>query len=221
MTAHDSAANDHAAAASASFVHRYVPASAPGRPPLLLLHGTGGNEDDLIGLGQRVAPGAALISPRGKVREGGAPRFFRRFAEGVFDEEDLAFRAGELADFVAALRAEHGLPAPVALGFSNGANIAAALLLLRPDVLSGAVLLRAMAPFRTPPAAAIPGTPVLMLSGDRDPIVPAENAERLAQTLAGAGARVNHRVLPAGHGLSSPDLSLTHQFLEELSASAR
>lgn len=204
------------AAPAPSFVHRYVPAAVPDRPPVLLLHGTGGNEEDLLGLGERVAPGSALISPRGKVAEGGANRFFRRFAEGVFDEDDLIARTHELADFVAAIRAREGVPAPVALGFSNGANIAAAMLLLRPEVLAGAVLLRAMAPFRNPPQAAIPGTPVLLLSGDMDPIVPAENAARLAATLTGAGAEVTHQVLPTGHGLSSPDLSLTHRFLAGL-----
>lgn len=205
---------------ASSFVHRYVPASAPGRPPILLLHGTGGSEDDLLGLGERVAPGSALVSPRGKVNEGGAARFFRRFAEGVFDEEDLVARTHELADFIEAIRAEHKLPAPVALGFSNGANIAAAMLLLRPQALAGAVLMRAMSPFENPPAAAIPGTPVLLLSGDTDPIVPAANAARLASTLEGAGARVTHQVLPAGHGLSSPDLRLAQQFLAGLATPA-
>ncbi|MBS7542385.1 alpha/beta hydrolase [Ancylobacter oerskovii] len=213
------------AAAPSTFVHRYVPASAPGRPPILLLHGTGGNEDDLLGLGERVAPGSALISPRGKVREGGANRFFRRFAEGVFDEEDLAARTHELADFVDAIRAQEDVPAPVAIGFSNGANIAAAMLLLRPGTLAGAVLLRAMSPFAensrfADPVAAIPGTPVLLLSGDADPIVPAADAARLAATLKGAGAEVTRQVLPAGHGLSSPDLGLTHRFVAGLSVPA-
>ncbi|GAB4069666.1 alpha/beta hydrolase [Ancylobacter sonchi] len=220
MNADPRVAASHAAASTPSFIHRYVPATAPGRPPILLLHGTGGSEDDLLGLGERVAPGSALISPRGKVREGGANRFFRRFAEGLFDEEDLVARTHELADFIAAIRAQEGLPAPVAVGFSNGANIAASMLLLRPEVLAGAVLLRAMSPFRAPPEATIPGTPVLLLSGDADPIVPAENAARLAATLKGAGAEVTHQVLPTGHGLSSPDLSLTHRFLAGLSAPA-
>ena len=118
--------------AGLSFVHRYEPAAQPERPPLLLLHGTGGDEHDLIPLGRMLAPGAALLSPRGKVLEGGMPRFFRRLAEGVFDEEDVRKRAHDLADFVETARAAYGLPAPVAVGFSNGANIAAALLLLRP-----------------------------------------------------------------------------------------
>ena len=151
-----------------SFIHRFEPATSPGQLPLLLLHGTGGDENDLLPLGRTVAPGAALLSPRGQTLEAGMPRFFRRLAEGVFDEDDLTRRTHELADFVERARAEHGLPAPVALGFSNGANIAAAMLLLRPQVLAGAVLLRAMSPFAKPPAAALDGKPVLIVSGSFD-----------------------------------------------------
>src|SRR6516162_6371795 len=129
-----------------SHPHRYVPATAPDKSPILLLHGTGGDENDLLPLGRLVAPGAALLSPRGKVLEGGMPRFFRRLTEGVFDEEDVRRRALELSDFVAEARAAYGIAAPFALGYSNGANIAAAVLPLRPDVLAGAILLRAMVP---------------------------------------------------------------------------
>ncbi len=120
-----------------SFAHRFLPATGPGRAPLLLLHGTGGDESDLLPLGQAVAPGAALLSPRGQVLEHGQPRFFRRLAEGVFDEADLRRRVEDLAGFIGQARDAYGLPAPVALGFSNGANIAAAMLLLRPEVLAG------------------------------------------------------------------------------------
>src|ERR1044071_6750297 len=108
------------------------------------------------------------------------PRFFRRRAEGVFDEEDVRFRALELADFVAEAREAYGLPAPIALGFSNGANIAAAMLQLRPQALAGAVLLRAMVPLQDAPRSKLEGLPVLIVSGAADPIIPAENAERLA-----------------------------------------
>ena len=135
-----------------SFVHRFKPATEPGRPPLLLLHGTGGNEDDLLSFGGMISAGSALISPRGKVLEAGMPRFFRRLREGVFDEDDIRNRADELAGFIAEARQAYGIAAaPLAVGFSNGANIAAALLQLRPEALAGAVLLRAMVPLQKPP----------------------------------------------------------------------
>lgn len=203
-------------AAGLSFVHRFEPGTAPGHPPVLLLHGTGGDEGSLLELGRAMAPGSPLLSPRGKVLEHGMPRFFRRLAEGVFDEEDVKRRAHELADFVAAARETYGLAAPVALGFSNGANIAAALLLLRPEALSGAVLLRAMVPLADPPAARLAGKPVLMLTGVSDPIVPAGNAARLAAMLVQAGAEVTHRTLPVGHGLSQPDVTMTRDWVERL-----
>jgi phospholipase/carboxylesterase len=197
-----------------SFVHRYEPAADANRPPLLLLHGTGGDENDLIDLGRMVAPGAALLSPRGKVLEGGSLRFFRRLAEGVFDEDDVRKRANELADFIGEARQAYGLPAPVAVGFSNGANIAAATLLLRPESLSGAVLLRAMVPLAMPPAANLSGKPVLILSGSMDAMIPETNAGRLVSSLRNAGADVQHRTLPAGHGLSQADLTIARDFLQ-------
>lgn len=202
------------------FIHRFETATAPGLAPLLLLHGTGGTENDLLPLGRTVAPGAALLSPRGRTLEAGMPRFFRRLAEGVFDEDDLIRRTHELADFVEQARAEYGLPAPIALGFSNGANIAAAMLLLRPEVLSGAVLLRAMSPFAKPPAAALDGKPVLIVSGNFDPIIPEENAARLAETLSGAGGSVEHRSLPTGHSLSQADLGLVRDWFARRQAPA-
>jgi len=191
-----------------SFAHRYEPATASGRPPLLLLHGTGGDENDLLALGRMVSPGSALLSPRGKVLENGMPRFFRRLAEGVFDEEDVRFRAGELADFVTGARQAYGLEAPIALGFSNGANIAAAMLMLHPETLAGAALLRAMVPLQDTPKSDLAGKRVLMVSGSMDPIIPAENSSRLAASLSEAGAEVQHEELPTGHGLSQTDLHL-------------
>ena len=196
-----------------SFVHRFEPAGAPDRPPLLLLHGTGGDETDLLPLGRMLAPGAALLSPRGPVLENGMPRFFRRLAEGVFDEADLRRRAADLAAFVGAARETYGLPAPLTVGFSNGANIAAAMLLLHPEVLAGALLIRAMVPLAEPPAADLAGRPVLILSGSLDPIVPAQNAARLAAQLGAAGAAVTHEVLPAGHGLTQADLARAQAWL--------
>ena len=203
-------------ATTLSFTHRFEPATATGRPPLLLLHGTGGDEADLLPLGQMIAPGSALLSPRGRVLEHGMPRFFRRLAEGVFDEADVVRQANALADFVAEAREAYGLAAPVAVGFSNGANIAAAVLLLRPEALAGAVLVRAMVPLSKPPKAELAGKPALILSGSSDPIIPAENAGRLARQLTEAGARVEHETLPTGHGLTQADATLAKRFLDGL-----
>jgi phospholipase/carboxylesterase len=195
-----------------SFIHRIVP-GAGGSRPLLLLHGTGGDENDLIPLGEAIAPGAALLSPRGKVLEHGMPRFFRRLAEGVFDEDDVRRRADELADFVDGARERYGLAQPIALGYSNGANIAAAVLLLRPDTLFGAILLRAMVPLNPAPRPDLGGKPVLIVSGTQDSIAPADNAARLAKLLRDAGAVVDHRLVSAGHGLSQGDVVLARNWI--------
>lgn len=202
---------------SLGFVHRYEPGRTTA-PPLLLLHGTGGDESDLLPLGRALAPGAALLSPRGAVLENGMPRFFRRLAEGVFDEEDVRRRARDLAGFVAGARHAYGLAAPLALGFSNGANIAAAMLLLCPEALAGAVLLRPMVPLAAPTGETLAGRPVLMLSGASDPTVPAETAHRLAEMLAGRGAAVEHRTLPAGHGLTAMDVEAARRWLGDRAA---
>jgi phospholipase/carboxylesterase len=203
-----------------AFVHRFEPAARAGAPTLLLLHGTGGNESDLIPLGRVLAPGAALLSPRGKVLEHGMPRFFRRLAEGVFDEEDVRRRALELAAFIGEARSRYGLAALVAVGYSNGANIAAAMLFVASDALAGAVLLRAMVPLSTRPEADLAGRPVLILSGTMDPIAVPDNAARLASALADAGARVAHRTLPAGHQLSQGDVDVAREWLAALEADA-
>jgi phospholipase/carboxylesterase len=201
------------------FIHRYSTATRPGLPPLLLLHGTGGNEDDLLPLGDRLLPGAARLSPRGQVLERGMPRFFRRLAEGVFDLDDLRRRTDELADFVASARTEYGLAAPpVAVGFSNGANIAAALLLLRPGTLGGAPLLRPMVPLVPDPLPALGGVPIQINAGLADPIVLPEQSEALAELLRRAGATVSLDWLKVGHTLSPADLELGTRFLGALSA---
>jgi phospholipase/carboxylesterase len=161
-----------------------------------------------------VAPGAPLLSPRGKVLENGMPRFFRRLAEGVFDFADVERRAQELADFVIAAGKHYHTELPVAFGYSNGANIAAAVLLLRPEALSGAILLRAMVPLQDEPQSAGSTTPVLIISGSRDRIVPIESATRLAGMLRGHGMAVDHQILEAGHELTQEDAQLAAQWLK-------
>jgi phospholipase/carboxylesterase len=203
-----------------SFIHRFAPGNRREAAPLLLLHGTGGDENDLLPLGQAIAPGASLLSVRGKVLEHGMPRFFRRLAEGVFDEDDVRKRANELADFVAAARERYDLAAPIALGYSNGANIAAAMMLLRPEALSGGILLRAMVPLRDAPKVELSGKPVLIVSGTSDPIIPASNAARLAAMLTKAGADVQQKVLPVGHQLSQADLTVAKAWLQGVEAAA-
>jgi predicted esterase len=186
-------------------------------PTLLLLHGTGGTEEDLVPLGSMLAPGAALLSPRGKVLEGRMPRFFRRLAEGLFDVEDLVARTHELADFVARATAVYSLdPTRItALGFSNGANIGASLLLLHPQVLRGAALLRPMVPLEPSPLPNLEGTPVLLAAGRDDPLIAPEETERLAALLGRAGADVTVSWSPGGHGLMPNDIETVRGWLAE------
>ena len=177
---------------SGDLVHNFEP-GVPGNPQtLLLLHGTGGNENDLLPLGRALAPGAALLSPRGKILENGMPRFFRRLAEGVFDLPDLYARTDELGDFVAWATERYRLTpeALTAVGFSNGANIAASLLLRRPRLLRSAILFRAMVPFEPDQIPDLRGARVRIGGGRLDPIVPVANTARLAEILERAGARV-------------------------------
>ena len=185
-----------------------APASAHA-PTLLLLHGTGGNEHDLVPLADTLAPGAGVLSPRGKVLERGMPRFFRRLSEGVFDLDDLRIRTHELAAFVAAAATHYGLGPKgiVAVGFSNGANIAASTLLLEPGVLAGAILFRAMVPIVPDPLPALGGTSVFMSNGRTDSLIPAAEADRLAVLLRQAGAIVDVEWQPGGHQLTRQDLA--------------
>lgn len=202
---------------SLGFVHRFVPAEDVGASPtLLLLHGTGGNESDLLPLGRQIAPEASLLSPRGKVLEHGMPRFFRRLAEGVFDIEDLTVRTNELADFVTAAAAYGFDPRRViAVGYSNGANIAASLMLLRPGVLAGAILFRPMVPLVPQPLPDLSGTFVFAAAGRNDPIVPPRETERLVALLEEAGAAVTVRWQAGGHALAHEEVRAAAAWLSE------
>ncbi len=204
-------------AADLGFIHRYAPAATEGQPTLLLLHGTGGDENDLVPLAQELLPGAGVLSPRGRVLESGMPRFFRRLAEGVFDLDDLRLRASELADFVIAAAAHYKFdPARVvAIGFSNGANIASSLMLLRPGVLAGGVLLRAQVVIVPDPIPQHAGTRVLISNGQLDPLVSPAETERLAALLRSTGADVTLMWQPGGHNLTRGDLAAAHTWLHE------
>jgi len=198
-----------------AFEHVYRATASSSAPTLLLLHGTGGTEHDLLPLAANIAPAAGILSPRGKVLEGSMPRFFRRLAEGVFDLDDLRFRTHELAVFVEASAARYGFDAArvVAVGFSNGANIAASLLLLTPGVLSGAILFRAMVPIVPDPLPSLTGTRILMSNGRADPLIPATQAETLAELFRRCGADLTLEWQPGGHNLTKRDIELAARFL--------
>jgi len=199
-----------------SFVHRFVPAEPPGGPTtLLLLHGTGGDENDLLPLGKVLSPGAALLSPRGKVLEHGMPRFFRRLALGVFDEQDLKARTDELASFIREATAAYhpGIGKIFAVGYSNGANIASSLLLLYPGVLRGAVLFHPMVPFVPEVLPDLSSLPIFIGAARNDEIVPPAETERLATMLRNCRADVSVHWEPGGHGLSPGEVEAARRWL--------
>lgn len=186
------------------FIHRFVPTedSASGET-LLVLHGTGGDENDLIGIGQAIAPGAAILSPRGNVLENGAPRFFRRISEGVFDPKEVRSRAEELARFIRAAVITYRLDASriFALGYSNGANVASTVMLVEPGILQGAILFRPMLVYEPTEKSELDGSAVFISAGRMDPIVPTESVERLVALLESAHAEVTLKWQLAAHSL--------------------
>lgn len=201
------------------FVHVWKPRADPAdAPTLLVLHGTGGDEHDLVPLAEALAPHANVLSPRGQVSENGMPRFFRRFAEGVLDADDLKARAIELADFLARAADAYGFdPARVhALGYSNGANVALGILFERPRALAGAALARPMLAYEPAPARALEGKRALVLAGARDPFTTPAQAQRLADVLAAQGAAVELHVEPAGHELGRGDLDAARRWAESV-----
>jgi phospholipase/carboxylesterase len=196
--------------------HVWLPGSST--PPLLLLHGTGGDEHDLLVLRQHLAPDAPVLSPRGTVSEDGMARFFRRIREGVFDEEDLRLRADELAAFLTAAEQKYDVPAGswLAVGFSNGANMASALLLRHPESLAGAVLLAAMVPFADdePNDHALAGKRVLIVNGDRDPMATPDQTTRLTEQLRRRSADVELLPFPGGHTIDPTQLPQIKNFID-------
>jgi phospholipase/carboxylesterase len=198
-----------------AFIHRFEKGTNEKAHPVLLLHGTGGSENYLLPLGRIVAPNAPLLSPRGKVLENSMPRFFRRFAEGVLDEDDVRRRANELADFVSEARNHYGILSPIVLGYSNGANMAVAMLLLRPEALAGAILLRpAMIPLSQVPSNDLAGKPILIISGASDPTISAERFSELLSLLQQRTGSVEHRTIRIGHEISPIDGTLARNWLQ-------
>jgi predicted esterase len=202
------------------FTHRFLPARTDGALTLLLLHGTGGDENDLLELGRALDGQAALLSPRGQVRERGANRWFRRLSEGVFDTQDLLARTDQLTAFVTSATAHYRLDASrlVAVGFSNGANIAATLLLRHPQLLRGAVLFAPMVTLNDPPIVDLSGVAVFLAAGRADPIAPPEQAERLAEQFIERGAAVELRWHPGGHGIDRNVFAQATAWLSKLRA---
>jgi phospholipase/carboxylesterase len=202
------------------FLHEFVHGNSS--RTLLLLHGTGGNERDLLPLGRELDPNASLLSPRGKILENGMPRFFRRLAEGVFDLEDLKARTNELADFVSAAVRHYKLDADhiVGVGYSNGANIAASMLLLRPEIMHAAILFRAMVPLIPDKLPDLSSVRIWIGSGDQDPIIPTSEAQRLVELLRRAGADLTIRFFNGGHGLTNDEVETAGQWLRELKPSS-
>lgn len=199
------------------FIHKFIPSNIKVErkggskkvPTFLLLHGTGGNEEDLIPVAREISSEAAILSPRGKILEDGiAARFFRRLAEGVFDLEDLRFRTNELANFVNNASKTYGfdLQHVIALGYSNGANIASSMLLLRPEVLSAAILFRAMVPFVPNTLPDLSNKYIFISSGLYDPIIPKQEAERLFSLFKNGGAKVSISWQNSGHELIMEDV---------------
>jgi len=195
------------------FIHEFVAGSSD--RTLLLLHGTGGNEHDLIPLGRELDPAASLLSPRGTVLENGRPRFFRRLAEGVFDLDDLRKRTHELADFVITAGAQYKIDMAkiTAVGYSNGANIAATMLLLRPEILSSAILFRAMVPLIPETQPTLSSVRVWIGAGTIDSIVSPSGTKELAELLRGAGADVTIRFFNSGHELTHDDVQAAREWL--------
>jgi phospholipase/carboxylesterase len=193
-----------------NFIHQH---GDPSLRPLLLLHGTGGDEQSLLDIAKMVDPRRALLSPRGLVLENGMNRYFRRFAEGVLDEDDVRFRAGELSGFITDACSVYGLQSPIALGYSNGANIAAAILFLHPHVLSSAILLRSMAPLGQLPEADLSEKSVLLITGEQDQMITKDGTKLLTDALQHSKAKLTHKWLQAGHGIVQADIELITEFL--------
>lgn len=220
MPVHDKLRENNNDNGNLGFIHRFIPAVHSRKDSqikshvLLLLHGTGGNEEDLIPIGKMISPDSAILSPRGKVLENGMPRFFRRLTEGIFDVEDLKYRTCELAAFVSNASQFYGfdLNRTIAVGFSNGANIGASMLLLRPEVLSGAILFRAMVPLEPESMPDLSNKHIILCEGLYDPIVTQQEAKRLFLLLEKSRAKISLRWQKSSHNLTQEDALIAKEW---------
>lgn len=199
-----------------TYIHRFVEGSDPQCAPLLLLHRTGGSEDDLLDFGAKISPGATLLALRGNILEDGKPRFFRRVGKGKFDLEDLALRTKELAAFIDWACGNYNVARPVAVGFSNGANIAMSLVMNRPQTLRAAILMRPMWAYEPQPPSSLGGFPVLVISGSDDTTVRPELAEKTPAFLRRAGAAVDFHWAAGAHELVPDDEAIATAWLTQL-----
>lgn len=199
------------------YIYKFIPSPSEDAHTILLLHGTGGNEDDLLILAGEFGSSFGYLSLRGNVPENGMPRFFARLAMGIFDEDDLRLRTGQMCSFVASLGSKESFNPDkiIAVGYSNGANIAGAALMQQPGFLKGAVLFRPMQPFKKdiPEFSAEEKFPVLMTSGSMDPTVTVSEAQNYARLLETNGYDVTHEIVNTGHNLTSDDVMLAKKFL--------
>ena len=197
--------------------YTYAESAAPTGAPLLIgFHGTGGNEDDFAGFARRLLPHAHLIAPRGDVSEGGALRFFKRAAEGVYDMADLARATAKMSAFIAGQVEALKPPMVAAVGYSNGANILASVMFEAPALIDRAVLMHPLIPFDPAPQPALAGRHLLITAGRRDPICPPASTERLAEYLAAQGAHVQTHWHEGGHEIRPDEIEIVRRFLSEL-----
>ena len=202
---------------AAEFIHRFVPGTAP--LTLLAMHGTGGDENDLLDVCRAIAPGAAVLSPRGQAVENGLFKFFARLAPGVFDEHEIRQRAAELAQWIAAASLQYGIDASRihAFGYSNGANMAVATMLLHPGIIAGGVMLRPRLVLQPDPLPDLAGAPLLLAAGASDPAIPLSEFEALGRLLSKAGAAIDMAVAESGHDLTPQDFAMAKRWFAQLS----
>jgi len=197
-------------------IHVFRKGTDPTRPTLVLFHGTGGNEHDLLPLAELLSPGSSVLGIRGNVLENGMPRFFRRLSEGVFDEADLILRTREIKQFLNEAAKQYDFDAGhlATVGYSNGANIAGSLLLHYKDIFTSAVLLHPMVPLRGLALPSMNGVSVFIGAGLNDPMIPAEETRELEELLQGAGAAVTVHWGNQGHRLSPAEAEAAKNWLQ-------